>query len=208
MKKILKVVGVALCLVAFTQNSKAQFNVGLDVALPLGSFGEGSGIGFGGSAGYDHAIGDKMKIGGQVGLLRFGGKETDAEKTASEYYDDYKHSSSTMLIPILGNFKYYFADNTNGFYGLASLGMTMYKYKSETSYSYETLTGYDYTTNSYTYETKEYSSKGDFSKTYLTYAVGAGYLINEKIDISARYMIVSGDGGSSNLMNLRVAYNF
>ena len=51
MKKILKVVGVALCLVAFTQNSNAQFNVGLDLSLPMGDFGKSSGIGFGGSLG-------------------------------------------------------------------------------------------------------------------------------------------------------------
>lgn len=201
MKKILKVVGVALCLVAFGQTAKAQFNVGLDLSMPMGDFGTGSGIGFGGSVGYDHAIGDNMKVGGQVGLLRFGGK------TPEGWDEDEDYSSSTMLIPILGNFKYYFADNTNGFYGIGSLGMTMYKYKNEYTY-----TTFDYNYNSTTYSwditEKKETVNNDFSKTYLTYAVGAGYLINEKIDISARYTIVSGDGGTLNHLNMRVAYNF
>jgi hypothetical protein len=197
MKKILKVVGVALCLVAFTQNSKAQFNVGLDLAMPLGDFGDGFGVGFGGSVGYDHAIGDNMKIGGQVGLLRFGGKEPEV----ADPEDDY--SSSIMLIPILANFKYYFADNTNGSYGVASLGMSMYKYKYEHTYTDQE---YNYTTGAIT-EVKE-TDNFDVSKTYLTFGVGAGYLINEKIDLSVRYMSVSSEGSASNLINLRAAYNF
>lgn len=199
MKKILKVVGVALCLVAFTQNSNAQFNVGLDVAMPIGTFGEGNGIGFGGSAGYDHAIGDNMKIGGQVGLLRFGGK------TPEGFDEDEDYSSSLMLIPITGNFKYYFADNTNGFYSVVAIGMSMYKYKSEYTY---TTTEYDFTTTPWTTTEVKNTVNGDLSKTYLTYAVGAGYLINEKLDFGLKYAIVAGEGGSIAYINLRAAYNF
>ena len=205
MKKILKVVGVALCLVAFTQNSKAQFNVGLDVSMPMGNFGEVYGIGFGGSAGYDHAIGDKMKIGGQVGLLRFGGKNDD--DGVSPYYKYYTSSTSLMLIPILGNFKYYFSDNTNGFYSSVSIGMSMYKYKNETSYTVSEWSGWDANYDPI-YQDVKYSNDNSFNKTYLTYAVGVGYLINEKMDFGLRYTIVAGEGGSLAHLNLRAAYNF
>lgn len=197
MKKILKVVGVALCLVAFTQNSKAQFGVGLDLSMPLGDFGKGYGIGLGGSVSYDHAIGDNMKIGGQVGYLRFGGKNIDEDP--NPLYDA-DFSSSLAMIPILGNFKYYFADNTNGFYGIASIGMSMTTWKS----SQNEVVGYDFATGKFTLEKKSYSD----SKTYLTFGFGAGYLINEKIDLSVRYMSVSSEGSASNFINLRAAYNF
>lgn len=195
MKKILKLVGVALCLVAFTQNSNAQFSAGADLVLPMGDWGKSASMGFGASVGYDHAIGDNMSIGGQAGFTMFGGKEPDNLADGDEF------SSSYILIPILANFKYYFTDNTNGAYGIASLGMTSYKYKSEHTYdTYEFSGG----TLKEVRETDEF----DFSGTYLTYGVGAGYLINEKIDLSARYLIISSEGASSAGFNIRAAYKF
>lgn len=199
MKKILRVVGVTLCLVAFTQDSNAQFSVGVDLGMPLGDWGQVAGMGFGASAGYDHAIGDNMSVGGQLGFMRFGGKEPDWIDEGDDY------SSSYTLMPILGNFKYYFVENTNGAYGIASLGMTMFKAKSEHTYTTEK---YDFTTTPITVTEVKETDNFDFSGTYLTYAVGAGYLINEKIDLSARYLIVSSEGASSAAFNIRAAYKF
>lgn len=126
MKKILKVVGVALCLVAFGQTAKAQFSAGVNAALPMGNVGDVISLGFGVSLGYDYALDDKMSIGGEAGFTFFPTKDPDfiEDKYAdgTKHYDSYSRSYS--MIPILANFKYYFADNTNGLYGIGSLGLT------------------------------------------------------------------------------------
>ncbi|MBE7440854.1 MAG: hypothetical protein HS119_00155 [Flavobacteriales bacterium] len=77
MKKILKVVGVALCLVAFGQTAKAQFSAGVNAALPMGNVGDVISLGFGVSLGYDYALDDKMSIGGEAGFTFFPTKDPD-----------------------------------------------------------------------------------------------------------------------------------
>lgn len=196
MKRLLKLSLAAIILSAFTINANAQFNAGIDLALPLGDFSNGAGVGFGASIGYEHKIGDNIGVGGELGYLMFTTKSDDL-------FDDY--SSSISMIPILGNFKYYFSENTNGAYGKAAIGMSMYKFSY--SYSYETFV-IDNSTFPPTLTPVTEKVDDSISKTYLTYGFGGGYLVNEKLDISAEYRIVSGDGGSLAYLNLGFGYNF
>lgn len=196
MKNLLKLAVAAMALTVFSFNANAQFNAGIDIALPLGDFGDAASFGFGVSAGYEHKLGDNMGVGGEVGYLLFSGKDPEI----SGFMD---YSSSYSMIPILAHFKYYFTENTSGAYGKVALGMSQYSAKIE--YTYETITGFDSNFNPI-YGTESISSSA--SEMYLTYGFGAGFLVNESIDIAAEYRIVSGDGGSLGYINIGAAYNF
>lgn len=193
MKKLMKLATALLLVMAFANTSNAQFSAGIDLALP---FEDGYTFGYGVSAGYEHKIGDNMGVGGSIGYIRFG-----MEDIGEGFFENFSASSSN--IPILGQFKYYFADNESGFYGKAELGMTLFS--TSISYEYEALTGFDANFNPvYTTEKVDESN----SEFYLTYGFGAGMLVTEQIDISAAYRIVSGDGGSFGYMDVAARYNF
>ena len=134
MKKVIKLLTVAIVTTVFTTNVNAQFSAGIDVALPLGDFSDASSFGFGASVAYDFPLSDQMSVGGQAGYTMFPAKTPDGAP------DDY--SASYAAIPILGNFKYYFADNTNGFYAMASVGISIFSSKVEYTYdSFEFVNG-------------------------------------------------------------------
>jgi Outer membrane protein beta-barrel domain len=171
MKKILKVIGVALCLVAFTQNSNAQINVsaGLDLGFVLE---EGQGLTYGLALGLEKPLGDNMGLTFQTGY--------DIISVEGD-------GASAALIPFQAGFKYYFMDNESGFYGHGQLGMTTYRVTVDLG-GFGTVSG---------------------SSTNLSYAVGAGYLVSEHIDLGVRYNIVSGSEGTGiGYVALRAAYVF
>ena len=93
----------------------AQFSVGAEVGLPMGTFGDVAGIGIGGSLRYDKAINDNMSWGVSAGYLSFGGKELFPGIS----------TGSSSLIPITGGIKYNFAGADGGFYGGVDLGIWM-----------------------------------------------------------------------------------
>lgn len=200
MKKIFKVIGVSLLMVTFSQTAKAQFNAGLELAMPLGSFGTAASFGAGATLGYDYAANDNLSIVLQAGYIKIFEKAPDVTLAVGESY-----STSIGLIPIQAGVKYYFADNTNGFYGLALAGVHIYKYTSDHTYLQNE---YNFNVTPYTVKEVEKTDNFDYSGTFVSYAVGAGYLINEKIDLSVRYNIISSTGGSSAYLGLRAAYNF
>lgn len=51
-------------------------------------------------------------------------------------------------------------------------------------------------------------SAGKNSSGGFTYAAGLGYIINDQVDLSARYEGVSKSGSTLSFIGLRVAYNF
>lgn len=175
MKKILKVVGVALCLIVFTQNSNAQirFSAGLDVGKVLET---GYGLNIGLALGAEKPIGDNMGLTFQTGYDII---TLDKDVMGS--------GASSSMIPIQAGFKYYFTDNESGLYGHAQLGVTNFRIKQDFG---------------------GFVGSVSASSTDLSYAVGAGYLVNENIDLGLRYNIISGNGGSLAYIALRAAYNF
>lgn len=193
MKNYIKFAAVALIVTAFSTNVNAQFNAGIDVALPIGDFADASSFGIGASVGYDFPLSDQMSVGGQAGYTFF------AAKTPSFAPDDY--SASYGVVPLLGNFKYFFADNTNGFYAMASAGFSIFRYSQE--YTYET---FDVVNGNFVTVTETEKNSG--SETDLTFAPGIGMVLNEKIDLNARYMIIMTDGSSTTYLNIRAAMFF
>jgi len=114
MKNILKVVGVALCLVAFTQNSNAQIKIsaGADLGFVLN---KGMGLSYGLALGGEYLVGDNIGITFHTG---YDIVSTDAE------------GATFSLIPLQPGFKYYFTDNEGGLYGHAQIGMTMSRWSA------------------------------------------------------------------------------
>jgi len=109
MVKGIKLLGVVFCLVAFSQNSNAQFkfSMGPDVGFVLN---EGSGLSAGLSFGGEVLIGDNMGA---------------TFQTAYSYVLNDFDGLSTAFIPYMAGFKYYFVDNENSPYVHGQLGMTM-----------------------------------------------------------------------------------
>ena len=104
---------LAVVLIAgFTSTSNAQISVGAKagLALPMGIFGDGYGMGFGGSAIGEYALNENMALGLNIGFYTFG------EKNSSGY--------TFSVIPIVADFKYFFA--TEGFMPYAGAGLGMY----------------------------------------------------------------------------------
>lgn len=110
MKNLIKITAALFLVVAFSFNSKAQFgaSVGLEVALPLGDFGNLASFGTGISAGGEFAIGDNIGLTAQIGYIYL----LPADGLKSAY-----------TMPMQAGFKYYFDSNESGFYGHGQIGV-------------------------------------------------------------------------------------
>ena len=89
----------------------AQFSVGFEYQLPMGTFGDSFNGGIGGTLRYDKGLNDNMTWGVSAGYISYGAKNVPSGGSAS-----------TSLIPIVGGIKYYFTELNKGFYGGADLG--------------------------------------------------------------------------------------
>ncbi|MDZ4715593.1 MAG: hypothetical protein SH819_09000, partial [Cytophagales bacterium] len=141
----------------------AQFSIGANLGLPMGTFGDFQGIGFGGSLRYDKAINDNLSWGVTGGFLSFGGKSIGTFSGAS-----------MTMIPVGGGIKYYFTESNNGMYG--GLDLTM-NFISQTIPSvvipgFGTVGG------------------GSVSTSEFGIGPGIGYRAGS-FDVSARYNIIS-----------------
>lgn len=115
MKKVFtKVFAVAALFTMLSYGAQAQngrFSVGAELALPMGDFGDGYSMGFGGTVGYEHPVGDALGIGLRAGYITFSGKDA---------LDGIKFNA----IPIQAFAKYYFGGEAQeGIYGMVSVGV-------------------------------------------------------------------------------------
>jgi hypothetical protein len=169
MKNLMKVAATLLLIVAFTQNSKAQFkfNAGIDFGYVME---DGMGLMYG------LAIGGEIPVGDNMGVTI----ESGYDMLAIE-----GEGASASLIPFQGGFKYYFDDNEGGMYLHGQAGYTIY-----------TLT-FEF-----------FGITSSASEGYLSFAPGAGYLVNEHIDLGIDYNMILASGGSLKYIALRAAYKF
>jgi hypothetical protein len=142
--------------------SQGRFSGGLELGLPMGTFGDISNVGIGASARYEAPIQDKLNWIGTVGFASFGGKSIGG----------FSYGSFTM-IPIQGGVKYYFTESFNGFYASGELGFSI------VSYSIPGVTVFGQTIGG-----------GTTSSTKFGFAPGAGYHLGN-LDFSARFQLVS-----------------
>jgi Outer membrane protein beta-barrel domain len=203
-KTLLSLAAVALAGSMMAQENRAS--AGLELGLPLGTFGTGSGFGIGATLGYELPVGDNLGLMAQLGYISFLGKDYTSVAIVNGFPSTVTvKSDAAGMIPIQIGGKYYFTDNQEGFYVGALLGVHMQSVKE--------VTGINLTTGEFTEESK--------LKTNFSYAPLLGYMVTENIDIALRfqtllYSVSSADllGNSVSVttgysyMGLRAAYMF
>jgi len=116
-------VAVMICLPggASAQAAKGDMAIGagLELALPMGDFGDVAGTGFGATGQFEYVYNPNISIVGHLGYIKWGGKD----------FGFYKWSYS--VIPIKGGAKYYFDPIKRGFYGSGEIGLHLFSYSSE-----------------------------------------------------------------------------
>lgn len=162
MKKVLVVLFVLVGIVSAQKN--ITFSAGGNLALPMGSFGDAVGVGFGATVGAEMPVADKIIGTATLGYLMWGGKDINLGIG--------KITTDFSSIPILVGAKYYF---NKGLYGHGQLGLHMF---SSTAKS--TVTFFGSTT----------TAEASASSTDFTIGVGGGYEMGN-LDLSVAYYLIS-----------------
>jgi len=176
MKKVLVTIVALFLFVGISQaQNKMYLNIGGNVALPMGNFGDVAGTGFGGTAQFEMQFTPQLLGTATAGYITWGGKDFSTLGT--------KYSYTYSAIPILVGVKYFFMPS-GGFYGHGQLGLYMF------SWDFEAPT---YTIGGVTYGGKQSESSSEF-----TFAFGPGYELplspKLNLDLSAAYIVISDLG--------------
>jgi len=188
MKK-LALVAIVMALVCMMSASasaqgKMAVSVGPEVLLPMGAFGDGYGVGFGGTAQFDYSVMPMLVLTGKAGYLTWSAK--DAPSGVSASYGG---------VPFLVGAKYFFMpEGKVRAYGHFELGFM---------FGSVSVSGSAPGVGSYSGSV----SSTDFA---INPAVGVEIPAGAKgaIDISARYFMIMTTGNSSGNLGFRAAYKF
>ena len=185
----LMISGLALIGATAVTAQENQISLGLDLALPMGDFGDVFSLGVGPAAGFELPVGDNLGITAQLAY-----QILMVKSDFSDFVD------KASMIPIQLGVKYYFQDQQEGFYGQAQLGVHM---MSSTSPE-RTDPGFPPFIPASTIPSETNSS------TNFSWAIGAGYQL-EKLDFSLRYNSISPDSdvegaSASSYLGVRVGY--
>jgi hypothetical protein len=181
--KVIMLTAAAMLLAFGSYAQSGRFSVGAEVGLPMGDFGDASGIGIGGTIGYEYPLTDNIALYARAGYITFSGKDQESFGVTVE-------GASTGMIPVQVGIKYYLNEVMEGFYIDAEVGVHNMRVKTP---EFEIL-GVTY--------------GGDTeSETKLSYAPSIGYHL-ANIDISIRYQIVSTEGSTTSYIGARLAYVF
>lgn len=169
---------------AVSASAQIKVNVGGGLALPMGDFGDGFKMGYGVNVGGKYMLNEKMAVGASLGYFMFTPKD-EVEGI------DVKFS----MMPIVGNFTYYFG--TEGFkpYAGADLGFYMWKFKQEGEFM------------GIPFDVEDNGSDIGFAPI-----VGFEYGFSDKLalDVNAKYNYVMTEGEASTYVgiNVGVSYSF
>lgn len=136
---------MSMAAAAFSCGLMAQENrasAGLELALPMGDFGDAFGMGFGASIGYELPVGDNLGVMAQVGYLSFAGKDIEFNLLGVTTTIE---GPNLAAIPVQVGAKYYFTDNQEGAYLGVLTGlhfMTVEDADGESSFGLAPLLGY------------------------------------------------------------------
>jgi opacity protein-like surface antigen len=148
-----------------------SLGVGLNIALPTGSFGDVAGTGIGGTAVFELELAPQIVGTGTAGYISWGGKD----------FGGFSYSYSA--IPILVGVKYFFMP-TGGFYANGQIGLYLFSWNADVP--------------SVSVFGVSYGGNVSYSSTEFALALGGGYEIpvSPKLtaDISASYLIISNLG--------------
>lgn len=186
MKKQLLLLGAAV-LFAFNVGTAQDsgVSVGLEIALPLGDFGEFATLGYGASAGYELGISDNLSATARAGYILLA---VDSELDG--------FVKSMAMIPIQAGVRYYLDEVGSGIHAGLQVGVHS---MSITTEDIEILgTTIEGTTE---------------SETDLSLAPTVGFHVTDQIDVAARFNIIlsaDDDTGAenSNYIGIRTSFKF
>jgi opacity protein-like surface antigen len=176
MKTLVKITAIcALVLISFTANSQIKVGVSGGIAMPMGDFGDLCKMGFGGGVTGKYMLNETMAVGASIGYQMFGPKE----ELPSGY--DFK----LAIMPIVGNFTYYFG--TEGFKPYAGIDAGFFMAKTTIK-----IAGV---------EGSESSSDMGFAPT-----VGFEYGLSDKLalDVNAKYNYIMTEGTATTYLGVNV----
>jgi len=185
MKNILKGAAFAAAIILSASALQAQESfgsAGLEIAIPLGDFGDVANFGIGGSGTFEVGVSDKLSLLAHAGVIFYAAEDFESLVVNP----DLTISTETLpvnlyQIPLQVGGRYYLDEQRAGLYLSALLGVH--------------ITGISV------------DGEGD-SSTDLSIAPEVGYFLNENISLALRYQIVTGDGANSDYLGVRAAYNF
>jgi len=159
-------IGAALFGSTAMMAQSSRVSAGLELALPLGTYGNSSGIGFGATLGYEIPVGDHLGLMAQAGYILFTGKDYTTLGITIK-------GPSSGTIPIQVGAKWYFSEQQKGFYVAALIGVHMASV----------------TTPAITFNGTVISPETSKLNTYFSYAPLMGYMVTDNIDLALRYQI-------------------
>jgi outer membrane protein W len=196
MKKLLLAVVVMALVVAVAAPSNAQgkmeVGIGADVLLPMGTFGDASGIGFGGSARGQYNFTPMLSAGVTVGYYTWSSKDRTVGTTTVK-------GAKLSGIPLRVFGKYYFMpEGKLRVYGIAELGFFI---------ASVTVPAQTFGVAPFIFTTPEATA----SETDFNYAPGIGIELpagKMTWDVSVRYDGIATTGSTSGSIGARVGVNF
>jgi hypothetical protein len=184
---LLAVLVLAMMVGGANAASKLSLSVGPDVLIPMGTFGDGYSIGFGGSVRGQYDVSPMASVGVTIGYFTWSGKDVNGFTLPN---------FKGLPFRVFG--KYYFMP-TGGtrVYGIAELGLFFGSVGDVT----QTVPGFGTITVS------------GGSSTDFNYAPGVGVELplgsgSTKLDVSIRYDGIATSGSSSGSLGARVGINF
>lgn len=181
MKNLLTV--LVLFVIAFSLSVNAQSKVGIQgtLALPIGDFGDGYSLGFGGTATYMYMVNPNLAVTGSAGYLTWSGK-------------DLLDGATFSSIPVLVGARYMFGGGGKFMpYGFAQLGMHFVK--SEVDIPSSTIGGFTVG-----------GGTASASDSFFGFGAGLGFLyqLSDKmnLDINAGYDAISTTGSTSSYIGI------
>lgn len=200
MKKMLMVLAVVALIIAVaipaSAQSKLNLNIGLNVELPMGTFGDAQSVGFGGTVQGEYAFMPQLFGTAKLGYITWGGKDfTEAGVTVS--------GGSYKGVPFLVGAKYFFMPltaNTIHWYGQAEIGLFFGSY-TVPAIAGITIPGVG---------TFGGSAEASVSSTDFTFvpSIGAEFpMTSGAIDASIHYFLIASSGSAGSI-GARVGYKF
>lgn len=174
-------------LALITNKAQAQelgFSAGLDIALPMGDFGDLASMGVGLAVGAEYGLNDNLAL-----TLHTGYDILFVDSDLKDFI------ASVSMIPAQVGAKYYFDEVRSGAYGQVQIGIHSVSTKTE-----DFDAGFGVTVEGET-----------TSDSNLSFAFGGGYMLNENIDLGLRYNIITTDvedADPSSYVGIRAAYMF
>lgn len=174
MKQLLSVLLLAVVFTGFINaQSKMAFGLQAGVAIPMGDFGDGYDMGFGGQGNFAYHISPMLDVTASVGYLTWSGKEAD-----------YTFSS----VPVLVGARYYFGKDKFNPYVAGELGMHFVSVDIPTV----TIGGFTFGGSS------SDSFFGFGAGAGFLYKMGP----NLDLDVNAKFNSISSEGSSSSYISV------